>query len=155
MLDKYKGLLFFWFVIVLPFKLTNAWSSTDLIIIWIWGSGLILKSMRFWTWTTWLHDPLAVGRWANCLTSPNLSVFHILSGDTISFWLKEIMYQICMAQVLACDIYSIVINSLLASLDWGCFMHWARQCRPLNRNIMKVNIWNSGLANFGGNQWGT
>lgn len=41
---------------------------------------------------------------------------------------------------LACDIHSVIINALLASLDLDCFRCQVRQYEPLKRNIWRLTF---------------
>lgn len=136
-LDKYKGsLLFFW----LSFKLTSAWSSRNLTHLNL-GSDLMLKTMRVLD-----LDYLALGS-TSCGTFGQLS-WLLRSWECVSsakwrhnqLWLKEIMHQMCMAQVLACDIYSIVTNPLLACLRiWG--FHKKGNVNPYLETSWRLVLW--------------
>lgn len=59
------------------------------------------------------------------------------------------MHQICLAQLLACDIYLLVIHSLLASLNLGGWVCRGRQLKTLNRSIVKITVGRSGWLIWG------
>lgn len=50
---------------------------------------------------------------------------------------------------LACDIYFLVINSLLKSLNFGGFIGQGRQHKTLNRNIVQITLGRSGWLIWG------
>lgn len=54
------------------------------------------------------------------------------------------MHQLCIAQLLACDMSLLVINSLLASLNLGCSICQVRHRKTLNRANVKITVGRSG-----------
>lgn len=116
-LEKYKGL----WILLLSFKLNNIWSSKDLTLIWIQGSDLTLKSMQcHGKGSAWLYDSLALGPWANGLTSWN----HCFScRKWEQYWLLIKGGNVSSMHGTGPDTWYLFSSySLFVSLDLGCVM---------------------------------